>query len=582
MRDYLSNNWIYGISLESEMKNISLKSLKLNNLEITVYTIMLGIILVIGFILRTYGNNFGLPMLFHPDEPTLINRAINIIETGDLNPHFFNYPSLLIYIYAIIFKIGYVFERIGLIHVDRSLLYLTGRFLSAFMGTLAILIVYYIGKILYSKNVGIVAAAFLAVMPLAVGDSHYATVDTPLYFFVCLSFLYVSLMLKNGSQNYYMLAGITAGLAASTKYNGGLMLLPVFVAHVLYIQNNIKSYGVLNKFKNTILNKNLFISIAFSGITYICTSPYTVLDFEKFWHDFIFETQHMTTGHGVLFVGTPVGWIYHFEKSLRNGMTYNLEILATLGVISVILFIAGYIVFNRRFKSKLANIQSGILLLSWFLPFYLIIGSWEVKFDRYVLPLLPFLALFSANLLVDTVNSTTQIIITKFKKNTSLKKSNLLKTLCYFLVLSVLIATPFQNSIEIWSKFSKEDTRQMALQWLEDNIPQNSIIIREQYAPEVELIENVTCINYNYGLSNHNVDEFIENNVNYVVVSSNMYGRFYSHPEESTKQIQFYDSLDTRCELLKVFRSSKDHPGPEIKIYRILDVSMPIIKDGKI
>jgi len=40
--------------------------------------------------------------------------------------------------------------------------------------------------------------------------------------------------------------------------------------------------------------------------------------------------------------------------------------------------------------------KSDLLLLSWILPFFLIVGGMEVKFIRYVLPLVPFLCLVAA------------------------------------------------------------------------------------------------------------------------------------------------------------------------------------------
>src|SRR6476620_3600781 len=40
---------------------------------------------------------FGMPYLHYWDEPQTASTALNIIKSGDLNPHFFRYGSLLIY-----------------------------------------------------------------------------------------------------------------------------------------------------------------------------------------------------------------------------------------------------------------------------------------------------------------------------------------------------------------------------------------------------------------------------------------------------------------------------------------------------
>ena len=41
---------------------------------------------------------------------------------------------------------------------------------------------------------------------------------------------------------------------------------------------------------------------------FICTSPYTVLDYERFYADFSSDVQHLSGGHGVA-VGR--GWVCH-------------------------------------------------------------------------------------------------------------------------------------------------------------------------------------------------------------------------------------------------------------------------------
>ncbi|HSE68039.1 MAG TPA: hypothetical protein VLB12_13715, partial [Gemmatimonadales bacterium] len=58
---------------------------------------LLAAILVIALALRAWALDFGLPYLYHPDEPSKIEIAQNIVKTGDLNPHYFKKPTLLIY-----------------------------------------------------------------------------------------------------------------------------------------------------------------------------------------------------------------------------------------------------------------------------------------------------------------------------------------------------------------------------------------------------------------------------------------------------------------------------------------------------
>lgn len=58
--------------------------------------ILLGLLLL-ALLLRLPGLDWGLPYVYHPDEPTHVNIVLEILKTGDLNPHWFKYPSFRIY-----------------------------------------------------------------------------------------------------------------------------------------------------------------------------------------------------------------------------------------------------------------------------------------------------------------------------------------------------------------------------------------------------------------------------------------------------------------------------------------------------
>jgi hypothetical protein len=43
-------------------------------------------LVMLGFFVRAWGSTFGLPYLYHPDEPLGVGVAINMVKTGDLDP----------------------------------------------------------------------------------------------------------------------------------------------------------------------------------------------------------------------------------------------------------------------------------------------------------------------------------------------------------------------------------------------------------------------------------------------------------------------------------------------------------------
>ena len=58
------------------------------------FWVAFALVFLFGLFLRLWRLDYGkmLPYLAHADEQTQYNPAINIIRTGDLNPHFFRYP----------------------------------------------------------------------------------------------------------------------------------------------------------------------------------------------------------------------------------------------------------------------------------------------------------------------------------------------------------------------------------------------------------------------------------------------------------------------------------------------------------
>ncbi|MBU9889857.1 MAG: hypothetical protein KTQ49_08335, partial [Candidatus Omnitrophica bacterium] len=57
-------------------------------------TFVLTGILALAFAVRAFGVPFGLPYLYHADEPVVVNHAL-AYGTGDLHPRFFNIPPLV-------------------------------------------------------------------------------------------------------------------------------------------------------------------------------------------------------------------------------------------------------------------------------------------------------------------------------------------------------------------------------------------------------------------------------------------------------------------------------------------------------
>src|SRR5262245_43018075 len=158
----------------------------------------LGALLVAGAVLRIWGNDYGLPHTYHPDEGHIVNRAIRF-HGGDLDPKFFNWPSLYMYLLSAIY--GVVFGLRGVVESfsqDPVPFYLIGRTLTALMGTATIAVLYVLAAELYGATVGLLAGLFLTVNLLHIRDSHYITTDVPLTFLITVAMLFVFRYWRSG------------------------------------------------------------------------------------------------------------------------------------------------------------------------------------------------------------------------------------------------------------------------------------------------------------------------------------------------------------------------------------------------
>ena len=194
----------------------------------------LAVVLIAAAVLRFWALGRGIPYAVRVDEPEIVERAFNMMRTGSLNPHFFDYPGPLHLRPAR--RVGRPIpgrrddRRVGsLAQASGGDFYLWGRAVTAAFGVATVLLVFQIGMRWGARH-ALLAAGLMAVMPLHVRYSHYVLTDTPLTFFVTLTLLLSLAAHERRTLRAFAWAGAAAGLAAATKYNGGLALLMPLLA----------------------------------------------------------------------------------------------------------------------------------------------------------------------------------------------------------------------------------------------------------------------------------------------------------------------------------------------------------------
>lgn len=501
---------------------------------------LIGIILLIAIVVRLWGINYDLPYIYHPDEPVYITISQHIFKTGDLNPHFFNYPSLFFYINTTAYIPYYLLGKLtGHFHTRNDILppislgmgvtqaqtptaVLLGRIVTLVFGVGTVGLTYLIGKqITGRRSVGALASLMVAIGPTNVLHSRFITPDTFVTFFSLASFLASIYVYRNGSTLQYIVAGICVGLTTSSKYNGSLIVLPLLLAHVL-------RFG-----KSTFKQPKLYLALLFWGVGFLVTTPYALLDSAKFLNDLRFEAQHYSTGHPGM-EGNSLEWYLNYMWQTGGG----LYLCAILGILY------GSILYPKE-----------IALLSVFpLTYFAFISSFVVRNDRTFLPMTPFLFLLAAWFLI--------IFFDKIRELQTKSLRGALFAIFASLTIAVL-ATPISKTIADTQRLTAVDSRKTARIWIDNNLPPGAKVAIESYSPFID--SSKFSIQFFVRMIDHEPEWYIEQGFDYLIFSQGMFGRFYREPERYKREVSQYDELFKRFHLVALFADG----GYEIRIYKV-------------
>jgi hypothetical protein len=205
------------------------------------WALALSAVCALAAALRLFSIGHGLPATFNPDEVPILNRVL-ALGKGDPNPRNFLYPSLYFYaafawegLFYLLGRAAGLFTSLAAFErqyfTDPSKLFLAARMLTAVFGIATVPALYWYGRRLYGRSAGLIAAAFLAVAPVAVRDAQYVKLDVPVALFVVLAHAMLALIVTDrnaaSGRRAWFLAGLLAGLAVSTHYYAALLVVTI-------------------------------------------------------------------------------------------------------------------------------------------------------------------------------------------------------------------------------------------------------------------------------------------------------------------------------------------------------------------
>jgi 4-amino-4-deoxy-L-arabinose transferase-like glycosyltransferase len=497
-------------------------------------------ITLLAIVIRVWGIGFGLPYLYHPDEPVGVRIAQRMFKVGDLNPHFFHWPSLIFYLNALAYAPYYLIGKLigifnspadipspivlamGVGYTPMPTTWLLGRALTVAFGSASVILIYLVGRDLFNDlGVGLLAAAMLTIAPTPVINSRYVAPDTFATFFVLLSLLGAVKVFRQGKPWHYILAGLGLGCTMSSKYNGAIVVLTLVIAH--FLRCGLRGWK----------ERRLYLAFTASLLSFLITTPFAVLDYEKFLTDLQFDIHHYSTGHAGM-EGQALSWYLDYAWKTEG---------------PVVLLAAGEIL--RGFISR----SKRLILLSVFpLTYFLLISSAVVRNDRTLLLLLPSLFLLASSLLVSLFGL---VRTPRFSHRVVV----FIITACAVMVL----VWPALQTTRQTIRLTTVDSRQTARVWIEENLPTDSRIAIESYTPYVD--PNRFAVQGVNAMIDHEPEWYVTNGFEYLIFGESMFGRFYYEPIKYSAETAQYEELFHTFDMIQVFTDG----GYEVRIYHIAE-----------
>lgn len=414
--------------------------------------------MALAFLLRVIGIGFGLPDIYHQDEPIIVNHAM-AIGVGGWNTHFFVVPPFTIYflflLYGTFFSIGKVFgifntaKDFGLLFMhDPSFFYIWGRFfIGVIFGVLTVWAVWFLAKRFFSEKSALWAAFLLAIMPFHVQHSHYIYADIPLTLAVVGMLFMLLLIVEKPSALNYVSFGAFTGWAISIKYTALYFVPVLLLAHFL-------------SKKNGSLKWNSLVLLLGSGIAslfvFALFAPFTFIDFKECLN----QLTSQTGAEGSL------GLWHHLGYSIIGGT----------GILFIAFCFTGAALILRRSATKAR------LVITFIIIYYAVNVYFTQSFARYMLPLTPVLAILAG---IAIEGLWTQKGVTFFVK---------------YVLVSALSIELIAPTLYADLLYARKDTRTQCAEWFDKEAHPGSVVVVDNRFFGPHLLQSEEQIRQKFGL----------------------------------------------------------------------------------
>ena len=429
---------------------------------------------------------------------------------------------------------------------DPRFLWRVGVFSMIGYSLATILLLYWFARAVFdSSGVGLLAALFLAVVPLNVMGSRYFKEDIPLMFFMNVSMLFLALVARKGRGVFYILAATAIGLSVAVKY-AALNLVPFYVAaHAVAVWRSAREERVRRLPAWQFLVGPVLMLCAFTAF-----NTHAVTDWEAFCEGFRTQLQYAGSGHhdGTAISGWEYAWTFYFRYAVVPG----------IGLPAAVAALAGIVLAVRR------KMVAATFVAAWIVVFYLGLEKSPAKpfpfFARYMHGISPGLCMFAAF---------------AFHEACGAWAGRRLRTsLCVGVAVLAILLPLGKTCLVNHSIGAGRETRDRARAWMSDNLEPGSKIFVDSRSYGAEPAADKFDVRRRF---HRNLDYLQNRGVDYIVLGSYSHERFTYDKNPGKQAVQmygYYQSVFRECELLYEakpwfpFMSYGFH-NPVISIYKV-------------
>lgn len=462
-----------------------------------------------ALLLRVWTIRQSLPFVDHPDEPNPIDYVVTMLRTGDPNQQYFQKPSLYIYLLLAVIQAHYGWGRaVGIYGPIEAWLitthtvttvpgfFLAARLLSALVGALTVLSAYALGVRGWNRGAGLAGALLVVVLPIHVRFSQWATTDVLATFLASLALGAALLALRDGSWRAYLVAGAFAGLAASAKYNAGVVAGALVAAAIARVWAARDAPG------RALLREGA--RLAAGGLAamagFVAGTPYVLLRWRQVSGGIVTQWGNYGGGNG------------HYRGAWNVAGYVEFFLGDGLGIPGCLLVAAGLAILAWRRPRVLA------VWLGFALPSLLLHLSRPTHFMQNMLPLLVACALPAGVAVVELPG-----LLARRGARPG-RAAALVALVALTLALALPLAT---RSLAYVGRQAAGDSRLQVLAWIEANVPPGVRI-----AAELKPVPSPTEARWTFvpSLVAHDLAWYRAQGYGYLIASSDRWGQFTPPP----------------------------------------------------